>query len=354
MSWRYINIAVKIFPLTLCNAVLQIHAKGNLALVNRGKFCILDGSNHNLSPKAPFVTSLFKTLAIIALSVTLSWLAFGRTSHDTTSTTAPTAETTYARVMRTKELRCGYINYPPHTIINPGTKQMSGLMHDIVMEMGRLLDLNIIWAEEIGWANTVEALRSKRIDAICTSFWQNPVEGKFVSFTMPLFYSPVTAYVSAKNTNFNKDDIQVFNDPSVRISGNDGSMASLIAAQDFPEAKLVSAPNMMDETHMLLDVASGKADVTFIETYIGAEFIKNNPDSVKPIFATQPLRVFGNTIALPAHEPQLKSMLDSALVQMLNGGFVDHAIKTYENVPNAILRVAKPYAYEAVTQSGNE
>jgi ABC-type amino acid transport substrate-binding protein len=310
----------------------------------------LDGSNNLLIPKACFVTSVCKTLVIIAISVALSWLFFGRTPSHIVAPSSPIAETTYARVMRTKELRCGYINYPPHTIIDPATKNMSGLMHDIVMEMGRLLDIKIIWAEEVGWASTVEALRSKRIDAICTSFWQNPVEGKFVSFTMPVFYSPVTAYVSAKSTHSAVSDIQIFNHASMRISGNDGAMASLIAAQDFPKAKLVSAPNMMDETHMLLDVASGKADITFIETYIGAEFIKNNPDSVKPIFATQPLRVFGNTIAIPAHEPQLKSMLDSALVQMLNGGFVDHAIKAYENIPNAILRVAKPYAYEPVAE----
>jgi ABC-type amino acid transport substrate-binding protein len=40
---------------------------------------------------------------------------------------------------------------------------------------------------------------------------------------------------------------------------------------------------------------------------------------------------------------KFKTMLDSALVQMLYGGRVDKIIKKYEEVPGGIYRVAKPY-----------
>jgi ABC-type amino acid transport substrate-binding protein len=250
-------------------------------------------------------------------------------------------ESAYERVMRTGILRCGYINYPPHFIIDPNTSKKSGIMHDIIEEAARLLKIKVEWVEELGWGNTVTAIQSHRIDAVCTSFWQNPVEGKYLSFSMPLFYSGVTPYVQSDDDRF--ADLSLLNDPAISISATDGNMAFLIAQQDYPKAKILSLPNMSEETNQLLNVAMGKADVTFIETYLGEEYRQNNPNKLKPLFLSHPIRLFGNTVALPLNDVPLKSMLDSAFVQMLYGGSIDRIIKKYEEVPNAIFRVAKPY-----------
>lgn len=251
-------------------------------------------------------------------------------------------ESTYDRVLRTGVIRCGYINYPPHLIVDPATKVMSGISHDIIEEAARVLGLKVEWTEEVGWANTVETLRSGRVDAICTSFWQNPVEGKYVGFTVPMFYSAVGAYVKADNKNL-KSDLSNVNDLAVKISASDGAISFFIAQQDFPKATVVSLPNMTDETQMLMEVDSGKADITFIETYLGEKFIKANPGSLKNLNPQNPVRLFGDTFAIPMGDVAFKSMLDSALIPMIEGGTVDRIIKKYEEVPNGILRISQPY-----------
>lgn len=254
-------------------------------------------------------------------------------------------ESAYDRVLRTGVIRCGYINYPPHVIVDPATKVMSGISHDIIEEAARVLGLKVEWTEEVGWANTVETLRTGRVDAICTSFWQNPVEGKYVGFTIPMFYSAVGAYVKADNK-FLKSDLSNVNDSAVRISASDGAISFFIAQQDYPKATVVSLPNMTDETQMLMEVDSGKADITFIETYLGEKFIKANPGSLKNLTPQKPVRLFGDTFAIPMDDVKFKSMIDSALIPMIEGGTVDKIIKKYEEVPNGILRVAAPYKIE--------
>ncbi|MCB9988144.1 MAG: transporter substrate-binding domain-containing protein [Rhodospirillales bacterium] len=251
-------------------------------------------------------------------------------------------ETTYERVMRTGTIRCGYIDYSPHLIVDPATGKKSGITHDIMEEAARLLGLKIDWAEELGWGNTVTAIESNRVDAICTSFWQNPVEGRYLGFTIPLFYSAVGAYVKEDDHRFD-GGLSDVDSPEIRISATDGNMAFLVAGQDFPSARLVSLPNMTDETTQMLEVATGKADITFVETYLGEQYRKNNPGTLRNVIPDNPIRVFGNTIAIPQDDVRFQSMLNAALVQLLNGGFVEKTIRKYEEVDGGIYRAAKPY-----------
>ena len=140
-----------------------------------------------------------------------------------------------------------------------------------------MLGFKVEWAEELGWATTVEAMRSGRVDAICTSYWQNPVEGKYVGFTVPTFYSAVGAYVKAV---INDQAINV-GDPAIKISAaSDGAISFSLPAR-FPKAMVISHPNMTDETQMLMDVDSGKADITFCETYWARNLSRPTLDHLK-------------------------------------------------------------------------
>lgn len=251
-------------------------------------------------------------------------------------------ESAYERVLRTGVLRCGYIAYPPHLIVDPATGTISGISHDIIEEAAQVLGFKVEWAEELGWATTVEAMRSGRVDAICTSYWQNPVEGKYVGFTVPTFYSAVGAYVKADNKTI-KANLSNVNDPAIKISASDGAISFFTAQQDFPKAMVISHPNMTDETQMLMDVDSGKADITFCETYLGEKFIKANPGSLKNLVPDHPVRLFGNTFAVPMDDYKFKSMLDSALIPMIQGGRIEKILVQYEEFPGGMYRVAKPF-----------
>lgn len=270
------------------------------------------------------------TLLIALLSIPLS------------STFATDKESAYDRVMESGKIRCGYVTWDSVIEKDPNTGEFSGITYEIMEEAGKLLSVDVEWVEELGWANTVEALNSGRIDAVCTGYWRNPQEGKFVNFTIPLFYSAVGVYVRKDDERFD-NDLQQINNTDITISSSDGMMSGIIANQEFPDAKVLSHPNLTDLSVNLMDVVTKKADVTFSNTTVGNEFIANNPGTLKNIAVKQPIRVFGNTIALPQDDHRIKIMIDSALIQLRDSGYIDRIIDRYEKHKGSFYRVSKPY-----------
>jgi ABC-type amino acid transport substrate-binding protein len=251
-------------------------------------------------------------------------------------------ESAYERVMRTNTLRCGYV-VTEALQKEPNTGEITGIIPDVLNEAGRLLNIKIEWTEELNWGNFVEAMRSHRVDAICTNFWMDPSGSKYVSYTIPLYYSGVGAYVRADETRFKGDNLEALNDPSVKVSSMEGEMSGLIADQDYPKASKVIVPQIGDASQLLMDVTSNKADIAFVDVAIGKRFERNNAGKLKNLVSDHPVRVFANTIALPPNEPQLKTMLDATLSQLLYGGFVDRVLKKHITVSDGYYPVARPY-----------
>src|SRR4051794_11647658 len=64
------------------------------------------------------------------------------------SATGTTQDRAYKRVMDTKTLRVAYISYPPSFIKDANTGAYSGIMHEVLHEMARRMDLKVDYAEE--------------------------------------------------------------------------------------------------------------------------------------------------------------------------------------------------------------
>lgn len=251
-------------------------------------------------------------------------------------------QSTYDKVIQSKTIRVGYIPYPPGLVKDPNTKQLSGIFHDVLVEAGRNLELKIEFTEELNFGSMIEAIKSNRVDMVCTAVWANSQRGKQVDFTTPLYFSPVKAYVKDGNTKFDSN-IAGLNSSGVTISTLDGEMTSIIAKFDFPNATVASMPQNTDVSQLLLNVADGKADVTFVEPVVANEFIKNNPGKVKEISNVKALRIFPNVMMVGDGETKFLSMMNSALEELQNNGFVDKVIDKYEPYPNSFYRVAVPY-----------
>jgi len=92
----------------------------------------------------------------------------------------------------------------------------------------------------------------------------------------------------------------------------------------------------------LLDVVNNKADVTFADPSLAALFLKNNPGTIKSI-ADKPIEIEPNTMMFKIGEPAFKSMLDTALTELINNGYVDQVLNKYEPKPGVYYRLAPPY-----------
>jgi len=249
--------------------------------------------------------------------------------------------TTYQKILKAGKIRVGYVNYPPSFIVNPDGS-FSGIFYETMEEIGKNLGVKVVYAEEETWDGMIEAIKTGRVDMVCTGIWPTTQRGKFVDFATPLFYSVVKAYTYEGNTKFD-NDLSKINSPDVTISTIDGEMSSIIADMDFPKAKKSTVTQLTGVSQVLMEIKSKKADVSFVEPAIALEFAAKNPNSIKEVKGVKPLRVFPNSMMLPKGQEDLKSTINIATQELINNGFVDKVIQKYEKFPNSFYRVQLPY-----------
>ena len=258
---------------------------------------------------------------------------------------AETKESIYQKVIRTGELRCGYALWPGLVEKDPNTGKMSGAFYEYMEELGKSMEIKIIWAEEINFGDIVEALRSRRVDAICSGAWTNAIRGKFTNFTNPIAYQSIAAYVRNDDNRFD-NRLEIANSPTITISTIDGESAATIASTDFSAAKVTSLPKGTDVSQMLLNVVTKKADITFTDVGSANQFITKNPGKLKAVKTKYPARVFGLPIVLAKGESDLKDSLNAATNQLLWTGSIERILKKYEKVSGMFLRVNQPFLLE--------
>ncbi len=254
-------------------------------------------------------------------------------------------EPAFERIMRTNTIRCGYIIYPPQLIKDVATDEISGFAHDIIEYIAGELNLKVEWVEETGTASMIESLKNGRFDLLCNPVWTSTPRAREAYFTTPVFFTAVHAYARVEDTRFDQN-IEKLNNSEYKIAVMDGSSSPVIAATDFPKAQTVSLMELTDFTHLLLEVSTGKADVTFSEKAQAEDFLKMNPNSIRRIPLKRPVRLFGNAYMMARGENDLQNMLNTALFNAQNNGAIDRILDEYEHYPNSYYRLSVPYAPE--------
>ena len=251
----------------------------------------------------------------------------------------------YSRIKENKPIRIAYISYPPSFIVDPNTKKFSGIFFDVINEIAKRTGFKIEFVEETSWASMIEELQSNKVDIVVSGIWPNSQRGKWVSFTKPLYYSGINAYVRAGDTRFD-NNIEAANSPDVKIAVIDGEMSSIIANSDFPKAKKIHYNQMTDVSQLLLEVATGKADITFVETAVAKRFMAKNPGKIREVKLNRPLRIFPNCMMVRKTDIYFLDTLNISIEELHNNGYIDKVIKKYEKFPGSFYRVRLPFEKE--------
>lgn len=259
--------------------------------------------------------------------------------------TSRVPQTAYDRVIANGTIRAGYLPYPPGSIKDPNSGKLSGIHIEALERAAASMSLRVEWSPASGWGSIVEDVRTGRVDVIGSPVWANATRGKLADFTEPLFWSGICVYVRADDRRFD-GKLDLINAADVRIATIDGEMSDIIANADYPNARRVALPQNADNSLILESVAAGRADVVFVEPYIANLFLKNKPGSLRNITASSPVRVFPNSMMIAKNEPALKSMLNTALSELLNAGVVDRLLKQYAPEPGSFFLNALPYRAE--------
>lgn len=283
-----------------------------------------------------------KILGVIILTIVVSLMTI-RLAARSNNTSVSSNVNVYDNVFKKGVIRACYVVYPPAVIKDPNTGIISGIFVEALDKAAENMGLKVDWIAEVGWGDQIEALNSNKCDIIGSDSWSNSTRGKSAEFVQPVYYSAINAYVRASNNRFD-NNIAVANNANYKLVTIDGETSQVIAAQKFPNAKTLQLSQLTDTSQLFVNVADGKADMTFQEASTAYQYMKNNPGKIKNISTLKPIVVYGNVMMIKKGEFTFKTAIDNAIVELLSNGFVDDVINKYEkDYPGGFYRVAAPY-----------
>lgn len=280
----------------------------------------------------------FWSVLLLGAAMTLG-LQTAMGNRSVAATEATKQEIAFERVMKTQTLRCGYFVYAPAISKDPVTGKISGIMYDVIEDAAAQLGLKVEWTEEVTLATYIEGLKNNRYDAVCAAVWMMGPEIQHGEFTTPLFYSSINAWVRQDDKRFDNNHAKI-NDTSVTLTGIDGSYALVMGSKNFSQAKVLSAPSTAEYTTGLTNVMFGKADVTFVEKYVGSDYAASNQGKLRPL-AGKALDLRPNVYMVNKGEFKLQSMLNNVLADLRVNGRIDATINQYEKYPGAFVRTSE-------------
>lgn len=234
----------------------------------------------------------------------------------------------YDRIMKTQTIRCGYAEWPPFMAIDPNTQQISGMMHDVWEMIGTKLGLKIKWETAIGWGEITEALNSGKVDMFCLAMWPDAGRLKNLLVSRPMFYNPTYLYGRADDKRFD-GRYETLNDPKYTVIGQEGDITATVLAMKFPKAKSANIAPMDQQGNMIINVTSGKGDVTLLDVPYAEEYMKSNPGKIRQVKGL-PVTIMQSVIPIARGENQLKSMMDAVITDLVNDGTLAGLIQKYE------------------------
>jgi polar amino acid transport system substrate-binding protein len=233
----------------------------------------------------------------------------------------------YENVMRTNTIRCGYADWPPFIVTDPATKAVSGIMKDVMDEIGKRMGLKVEWTAAMGWGDITTAANGGKIDLFCNTVWPDKAQLHNMSLSRPLFYTPTYAYARADDKRFD-DNYAAINSPSVTIGGIDGDTSYVTMKDYFPNAKMLALPSEADMPQLLLGIVTKKADIMLGDPSVIRDYDKANPGKIRQVKG-KPLFLMSEVLVTRAGEQQFMNALDTVLDLLINEGVIDRTLKKY-------------------------
>ncbi len=276
---------------------------------------------------------------ILSVVITFTLLSFFSSSKNN-SASSP-REPAYARVMETSTIRCGYAISEPWLYLDPNTKKIQGLGADVIEKLAEKLSLKIEWTEEVGWGQIGEALKSKRVDVGCSSFWIMAARARGTLSTRPFVYNPLYAYMRAGEAE--GKTLRDIDQADVKVMVVDGDLSERIRAKMFPKSTAVSLVASAIPADIFMMIATKKADVAIADPFSVANFNQRSEQKLQRV-GDAPLLSYGAGYPVAKGEYSLKFMMDETLGEMMISGELKAIVEKYTKAyPRSLFLPAPPY-----------
>ena len=279
--------------------------------------------------------ALIIVVAVVTSFITAKWEA----PRQIVRAPATEVKTTDALdvITAAKTLRCGYISYPPYFSKDPNTGKESGLMVDVMQAIADKMQVKLEWSYETTWTTMFEDMKAGRFDAVCSDVWQNTARALQADFSTPVVYSILEAWVRADDMRFD-GQLAALNDTQVTIPMLDGEMAQQLVKDYFPKVKTIPLPQNAPYSDVMTNILTRKADVAFLEPQIAKDFLRSNPGSLRQVANVPPVAEFPVTIVLPKSNPRLKTVIDTAIMEIKSTPALSMMLDKYGMTGNVIVK----------------
>lgn len=228
------------------------------------------------------------------------------------------------KISKAGELRIGYIPSPPGAAKDPVTGELSGFYIDAIKALTTEMGVKPVFVETT-WANFVAGLQSGQFDMSIASTFATVKRAMVVDFTVPLFYLGSVAVVKKDDTRFTT--MADMNNPDVKIAVIQGTAAENYVRNTLPKARITSL-NTGNLTAGFMEVAAGRADVSFEDQFTASRFVEQQP-SVKTLFDDKPVNFLPVAWTVNKGNQELISVLNVGLNNMLVSGQWDQIVGKY-------------------------
>jgi ABC-type amino acid transport substrate-binding protein len=199
-------------------------------------------------------------IAVLALLVAVAGL-FLPTRRDAPSA-GTTESSTLQRIMDSKTLRVGYEGYPPYTIKDPASGQLSGFSVDLAEYIAREAGWKVEWVQTSP-DTKIPDLQAGKFDIMTEPIFRTIPRATRVTFSRPYaYFGDAAGLVRKGETRFK--NVGDLNKSGVTIVVRQGYTDQTYASDNLPAATL-RALKVDDASQLFLEVITGKADVALAD-----------------------------------------------------------------------------------------
>ena len=217
----------------------------------------------------------------------------------------------------------------PHSILDPNTKEWSGIDVEINNAVLDWLGVTKRRFDVMPWGSQIPALTSKRTDVIAQNIHVNPERVKVIGFTSPAWwYGPIVLVQKG-----NPDQIKSYDDLKGKTVGAIGGSA----AEAYLVRIGVNTQPFKSEVEELQSLDQGRIKYVVEDDVIFTVFQKENPNSNIEALTSIPTPddiIYGGgygyaRYGIRKEDCQLRVAYSMALAELRGNGFVSAVLKKY-------------------------
>lgn len=224
-------------------------------------------------------------------------------------------------------LHAGYGVYPPYTIEDPNTKEVSGFSIDLINHISKELNCKVEW-HRINW-NTMSAdLKRGAFDVIADPIFQTIPRAREFSFTEPYAYFADGIAVVKKGENrfskfadLDRDDITI-------VVGQGWASEAFVNA-NLTKPEILSVQTSSDLLQVFNEIITGRADIAIADGADAERFVKEHSNEVKALWLDDPPAYMPAGFALRPSDNEGAEFFTVCLRNLKSTGVLNGLAKKY-------------------------